>query len=69
MARRPTRRERLPAELECNDYGHQFVWEAWFESVESAEHGTIGWQPVKGGALGVCPECGSDRIRTIRELT
>jgi hypothetical protein len=69
MARRTSRRERLPAELECNDYGHQFEGWAWFESVESAERGILGWQPVKGGALDVCPECGSDRIKTIRELT
>jgi len=46
---RPSRRERKPANLQCNECGHQFVGQAWFVSVESSDRGTVRWNLDRGG--------------------
>lgn len=59
---RPPKRERRPANLRCNNCGHEFEDMAWFVSIES-EKGTIGWNQDRDGTRGVtCPSCGSELI-------
>ena len=61
MARSP-RRRRIPANLQCNVCGHQFVARAWYVSIETKNRGTIGWvQDSTNGAR--CPSCGSALTR------
>ncbi len=48
---RPSRTERRPANLQCNECGQQFEGRAWYESIES-DKGTMGWVPARGGTSG-----------------
>jgi predicted RNA-binding Zn-ribbon protein involved in translation (DUF1610 family) len=59
---RPMKRERRLVNLQCNNCGHHFEGQAWFESIEG-ERGTTGWVRARDGTSGItCPACGSELI-------
>ena len=58
------KRERRPANLQCNNCGQQFVDKVWHVPISSDEQEVIGWNIDNDATRGVvCPSCGSSSIQ------